>query len=239
MAASFDLFVFGATSDLVQRLFVAERAWFTSRVRKLMLVQRSTEVAAAYAGFDVVVEVADVSDAADFGARLKDIVARHATASFPMHVLPTYGQFNWTYAKTSPRFSHTEAGLQINLNCRMQIIEAFRPYASNTRFHLLGSLFANFPYLGDYALGMWYINQLPFDPAYASLDLRIYNLGGMKTRFWQHESGGANNPFVYDEIPTRAIVDAMDGSRRGAVTFYPSLPSRFACWLGRRGVRVL
>jgi hypothetical protein len=239
MTASFDLFVFGATSDLVQQLFVAERAWFQQRVRKLILVQRGTEVAAAYQGFAVEVEQADVSDVAAFGARLEQIVARHASAAFPMHVLPTYGVFNWTYAEKSPRFIHTASGLQINLNCRLQIIDAFRKFSANTRFHLLGSLFANFPYLGDCALSMWYINQLPHDPAYANLDLRIYNLGGMKTRFWNHASGPKNNPFVYEQVPTREMVTAMDAPRRGAMTFYPSLPSRFACWLGRRGIRVM
>ncbi len=234
-----DFFVFGATSELVQRLFVAERAWFEQNVRRLILVQRGTKISDAYAGFDRVVVEADVADSAAFRRALDELVAAHVTPGRSTHVLPTYGRFSWNYAERSPRFAFTDDGLQINLNCRLQIIEAFRPFAAHTRFHLLGSLFSCFPYTGDYALGMWFINQLPAQPAYRDLDLRVYNLGGMKTRFWRHDGPGGDNPMVHREIPTAALIRAMASDRRGVTTFYPTAASRIACWLGRRGVRVL
>ncbi|MCA9718852.1 MAG: hypothetical protein KC468_29550, partial [Myxococcales bacterium] len=112
--------------------------------------------------------------------------------------------------------------------------------AARTKFHLFGSLFSCFPYTGDYALSMWYVNQLPRNAEYRDLDLIIYNLGGMKTRFWDHGAGPKRNPFLHDELPTARVFEAgFIQDRRGVVNFYPSVMSRVACALGRAGVRVL
>lgn len=230
-------FVFGATSELARQLFAREREWFARRIDRLVLVQRQDEVDPVYRGFDPVLTKADVSDIAGFRAALDRIVREHAEPGRRLEVFPTYGRFTWNYAPRSPRFVFSDDGLQVNLNCRLQILDAFRACRATTTFHLLGSLFACFPYTGDYALGMWYLNQLTADPNYADFDLRVYNLGGMRTRFWRHE--GVRNPLIHAEIPTAALVAAMGGERRGSFYFYPTVGARIVCWLGRRGVRVL
>ena len=110
-----------------------------------------------------------------------------------------------------PRFEYSRDELQINLNARLQILEAFRPFASNTKFHLFGSLFGNFPYMGGYANSMWYINNVVADPKnkfYNDLDIVVHNLGGMMTKFWwRKEFGDASGPFVYKLIPTQTILN--------------------------------
>ncbi|MEZ4453041.1 MAG: hypothetical protein R3B09_26510 [Nannocystaceae bacterium] len=230
-------FVFGATSELARHLFARERAFFERRVERLVLVQRSGEIDPVYADFSPSVVQAEVSDINGFRETLDRIVAEYAEPGRRLEVFPTYGRFTWNYAPKSPRFVFSDEGLQVNLNCRLQILDAFRPFRATTTFHLLGSLFSCFPYTGDYALGMWYVNQLPTDPNYADFDLRVYNLGGMRTRFWRHE--GVKNPLIHEEIPTAALVAAMGGDRRGSFYFYPTAASRLICWLGRRGVRAL
>ncbi len=234
-----DFFVFGASSELAQRLFEQERAWLLANVRRLVLVQRSREVASAYQGFDVQLEIADAADPRAFATALEQIVQRHAQAKQHMHVFPTYGKFNWSTARR-PHFVPSQDGFQINLNSRLQIIEAFRSFAANTTFHLLGSLLSNFPYLGDYAMSMWYVNQLPSHPSYSDLDLRVYNLGGMKTRFWDHsKENTASNPFLHREIPTRQLLQAMASDQRGVTNIYPTTLSRALSGIARRGVRLL
>jgi hypothetical protein len=232
-----DFYIFGSTSELVTTLVTRERPWFEERVHRFILIQRSELVPDAYRGFDVALEQISANDAARFESDLSALVARHQSDRF-QHVLPTYGLFNLSDPPV-PRFRFNRDGLQINLNARLQILEAFRPHRARTRLHFLGSLFASFPYLGDYALSMFMLNQVVCDEAQRGLDIRIYHLGGMRTRFWDHSKIAEGHPFVYEEIPARALVSAMDSPRTGATTFYPSLTARLACFLGRRGVRVL
>jgi hypothetical protein len=219
-----DFFVFGATSEIVQKLFVDERPWFAENIRRLILVQRSSDVAEAYKGFDHVVLQADVRDARTFRGQLGEIVGAHATKERQMHVLPTYGSFNFRDGK-KPHFVFTDDG--------------FKEFHGNTTFHLFGSLLGSFPYAGDYATSMWYVNQLPTHPEYAHLDLRVYNLGGMKTRFWDHKSGAADNPFVHPDVPTAWLRERIAGSARGIFDNFPTLTARVGCTLGRSGVRML
>lgn len=233
-----DFFVFGATSELAQKLFVDERPWFLENVARLVLVQRTPEVGSAYEGFDRVVVQADASDARAFRRDLDAIVAAHASPERRLHVFPTYGAFHFR-DKPRPHFTFSDDGFQINLNSRLQILDAFKGLADRARFHLFGSLLGSFPYAGDYAMSMWFVNQLPTHPEYAHLDLRVYNLGGMKTRFWDHASGPANNPFVHAEIPTAWLRERMAGDERGVFDNFPTLTARIGCTLGRRGVRML
>lgn len=236
----FDFFVFGSTSEVMQRVIGDHRPWFAANVNRLIVTQRGETCPEVYRDLHPTSIALDCSDPHTFRARLAEIVAEHATRERPMHVFPTYGKFTWNYAAKGPVFSFSDDGMQVNLTSRLQIIEAFREYRDNTTFHLFGSLFANFPYTGDYALAMWYVNQLPRNAEYRDLSLKIYNLGGMKTRFWRHAEGPANNPFLHDDIPTAEIVQAaFHGPRKGVFTFYPSFASRIACFLGARGLRVL
>lgn len=232
-----DFYIFGSTSELITTLVTRERPWFQERIHRFILVQRSDVVPEAFRGFDVALERVAVNDAARFESELSALIARHQSDRF-QHVLPTYGVFNFS-DPPAPRFQFSRDGLQINLNARLQILEAFRPHRARTRLHFLGSLFASFPYLGDYAVSMFMLNQIVCDEARSGMDIRIYHLGGMRTGFWNHSKIGKGHPFVYEEIPTRALVNAMDSPRTGATTFYPSFAARFACFLGRRGVKVL
>ena len=234
-----DFFLFGATSDIAQRLFTDERDHFRKRIRRLILVQRRNEVSPAYSGFETSLVIADAANVRDFQAALADIVHRHATRERKMEVFPTYGVFNTFGDMSKLRFAFSDDGLQINLNSRLQVIDAFKPFHANTRFHLFGSLLGSFPYAGDYALSMWYVNQLPRHPEYKDLDLRIYNLGGMKTGFWEHAKGPKNNPFVHRDIPVRWLRQRMADEHRGTFDCYPTLVSRIAIALARRGARLL
>jgi hypothetical protein len=235
----FDFFVFGSTSELMQAFFRDHREWLAARINRLVVTQRGEAPPEIYRGFNPVSISLDCANPQRFAARLAEIVRDHATQERPMHVFPTYGVFNWNYARKNPVFAYRDDAYQINLNSRLQLIEGFRAYR-NTRFHLFGSLFANFPYTGDYALSMWYINQLPRNAEYRDLDLIVYNLGGMKTRFWNWQSM-PNNPFVYDELPTDKIFETgfLAPHNRGVFTFYPTVAARVACAFGRMGVRVL
>lgn len=236
----FDLFIFGSTSEVMQRIFRDHAAWFSDHVERLIVTQRGEGYPEVYAPFNPISIAADCADIQGFRAQLTDIVSRHGTRDRPMHVFPTFGKFNWNYADKNPVFTFSDDGLQVNLTARLQIIDAFRAYADNTTFHLFGSLFGNFPYTGDYALSMWYVNQLPRNADYRDLELKIYNLGGMKTRFWRHADGPKNNPFLHDDIPTDAIMRAaFHTAQTGVFNIYPSFASRIACFLGARGVRVL
>lgn len=236
----FDLFIFGSTSELVQAIFRDYKPWFLEHVNRLIITQRTESYPEVYQDFNPVSIQLDCANPQTFSKRLMEIASEYVSSERLTHVLPSYGTFNWNYAQKNPIFSFSEDGYQINLNARLQIIEAFRKFP-NVRFHLFGSLFANFPYTGDYALSMWYINQLPRNSAYKDLDLIIYNLGGMKTRFWKWEEGPKNNPFLYDKLPTDKIVETgfKNPQNKGIFTFYPSFPARIACFLGRQGVRVL
>jgi hypothetical protein len=234
-----DFFIFGATSEVIQRLFIEERPWLASQIRRLVLVQRTREVAPAYQGFDHVVVQAEAADAKAFREALSTIVAEHASSDRTLHVFPTYGVFNFQAKAKKPHFTFSDHGFQINLNSRLQIIDAFRPFHGNTRFHLFGSLLGSFPYTGDYATSMWYINQLPRHPEYAPLDLRVYNLGGMRTRFWDHAAGPAKNPFVHDTVPTGWLRERMADEKRGVFDNFPTPIARIACTLGRFGLRML
>ena len=236
----FDLYIFGSTSEIVQQLISSQKAWFRERTNHLYVMQRGEHCPEVYRDFPHTAISLDCADAKGFAEALRQITATHAQGTRPLHVFPTYGKFSWNYAAKNPVFRFSDDGYQINLNSRLQIIEAFRPFAKRTRFHLMGSLFANFPYTGDYALSMWYINQLPRNAEYADLHLNIYNIGGCKTRFWNHEAGPKNNPFLHDRIPTQEIFEhGFLGNQPGVFTFYPSAMSRVACFLGSRGVRVL
>jgi len=58
---------------------------------------------------------------------------------------------------------------------------------------------------------------------------------------WKWEEGPKNNPFLFEELPTDKIVETgfKNPSNKGVYTFYPTFMSRVACFLGRKGVRVL
>jgi hypothetical protein len=238
--SKFDLFVFGATSELFQDLVTKHVPWFEENVEHLFLVQRSPEPTEALRAFPrrTVVEM-DCADPKAFREGLTHLVRTHAASSRPKQVLSTYGKFSWNYGAKNPYFAFTDDGFQINLGARLQILDAFRAAGGPVRHHLLGSLFASFPYTGDYALCMWYVNQLVRSAEYADVDLAVYNIGGCRTRFWDHARGGPN-PFVHDELPTRELFRAafLDYTR-SVKTFYPTFASRIACFLGRRGLRLL
>jgi len=237
--AKADFFIFGATSELARRLFSDQREAFRDVVERLVLVQRVQDRPREYDGFDCVVVRADAENAAVFRADLDAIVRTYANADRPKHVLSTYVVFNTTGDLNRLRFAFSDSGFQINLNSRLQIIDAFMAHRQSTRFHVLGSLLGSFPYTGDYAASMWFVNQLPKHPAYADLDLRVYNLGGLKTRFWDHAAGPRNNPFLHADVPTAWLRRAMLGDRRGVLDCFPSAPARIAIGLARRGARLL
>jgi len=236
----FDLFVFGATSELFQDVVRKQAPWFEENVEHLYLVQRTEEPAEVFRSFERrTVVTLDCADPKAFRADLTELVRAHAASPRPKQVFSTYGKFTWNYAPKNPYFSFSDDGYQINLGARLQILSAFRAAGGPVRHHLMGSLFAFFPYTGDYALSMWYINQLVRSAEYADVDLAVYNIGGCRTRFWDHARGGPN-PFVHDELPTAQLFRAafLDYTR-GVKTFYPTLASRIACFLGRRGIRLL
>jgi hypothetical protein len=236
----FDLFVFGATSELFQDVVRRHTAWFEENVEHLYLVQRTPEASEVYRPLErrTVVNL-DCSDAKLFRGALTDLVATHASSSRPKQVFSTYGKFTWNYAEKNPVFSFADDGFQVNLNARLQIIDAFRKAGGPVRHHLMGSLFSCFPYTGDYALSMWYVNQLPRSAEYSDVDLSVYNIGGCRTRFWDHARGGPN-PFVHRELPTPELFRAAFLEyARGVKTMYPTFASRIACFLGRRGFRLL
>lgn len=235
----FDLFLFGSTSELIRKLVSDNKTWLKSHTRRLIVSQRRDEIPSEYKDFDVVSEPLDCSDSRGFREGLARVASRHASRDRRMHVFPTYGKFTWNYAKTSPCFTFSDDGFQVNLVSRLQILDAWKPFKANTKFHLFGSLFACFPYSGDYAASMWYVNQIPRHPEYRDLDINVYNIGGCATRFWDHATM-PNNPFLHKVAPTNEIFETgFVEERRGVFSFYPSTASRFACWLGRRGVRVL
>ena len=216
-----DLFIFGSTSEIMRQLVRERRDWLAANTRRIIISQRGA-APAEYAGLAHHVVQLDCAEPRSFRAGLQALVAEHVEPGHRNLVISTYGKFTWDYAPKAPVFRFSDDGFQINLVSRLQIIDAFRPHAATTRFHLFGSLFANFPYTGDYALSMWYINQLPRNPEYRDLDLIITNIGGCKTRFWDHSSMGGSNPFLHQEVPTRELFEAVfESKQRGLVTFYP------------------
>jgi hypothetical protein len=240
MSEKFDLYIFGSTSEIIQDLISRQKKWFLDHVNHLYVVQRKESYPDLYKDFKHTAIRLDCSDPKEFRKGLTNIVTEYATHEREMQVFSTYGQFSWNYAEKSPVFKFTDDGYQINLNSRLQIIDAFRPFGKRTKFHVMGSLFANFPYTGDYALSMWYVNQLPRNAEYADLHINVYNIGGCKTRFWDHRAGPKNNPFLHSELPTPQIFEqGFLSQARGVFTFYPSALARVACFLGARGVRVL
>ncbi len=241
----FNLFIFGSTSAILQELIRKHKNYFQEHVKTFHLIQRTNNIPEIFKEFNnVTLDIADCANAETFGKQLHGIVSKYAQAKTLMHVFPTYGVFKLNMQSKKPRFEYSRDELQINLNSRLQIIEAFRPFSSNTKFHLFGSLFGSFPYMGGYANGMWYINKVVADPAnklYKDLDIVVHNLGGMMTKFWwSKEFGDASGPFVYKEIPTETIIKHGFTHRKkdGEVyTAYPSFFSKVATFLGRKGFK--
>jgi hypothetical protein len=168
-------------------------------------------------------------------SELKSIATEFVLPTDEIYILPTYGVFSWTYEKKNPSFSFGRDNLQINLNVKLQIINQFKNN-NNVKFHLLGSLFSAFPYTGDYALSMWYINKLVKHPEYKDLDISVYNLGGMKTKFWNHQQDSGYNPFVYKNLPTTELFEKMFiNNKRGITNIYQTFISRILFFIGKRG----
>lgn len=234
-----DLYLFGSTSEILRQLVRERRDWIQANTRRVIVSQRG-EVPAEYDGLIYASVPLDCAEPRALRQGLTKLIAEHVEPGHPNLVMSTYGKFFWDYAPKSPCFRFSDEGYQVNLVSRLQLLDAFRPHAATTRFHLFGSLFANFPYLGDYALSMWAVNQLPLSPEYRDLNLIVTNIGGCKTRFWDHTSMGTSHPFMHQEVPTTALFEAVFLSeQRGVVTFYPSVGARIGCALGRMGVRVL
>jgi hypothetical protein len=227
MTNKFDLIIFGSTSELMQAIIKDHKQWFLNNVNKLTVVQRTHNFPEVYNEFNPQSIKLDCSNSLEFGRELKNIAETFSKEDRQLNIFPTYGQF---------RFQ--ESGFQINLNSRLQILDAFKGN-KNARFHFFGSLLGSFPYLGDYANSMWYLNQLPKNAEYRDLNLIIYNLGGMKTRFWDFEKRPDFKPFIHTTLPTDFVVETGFKNRnsKGVFTKYPSFMSRIATWLGRRGVR--
>jgi hypothetical protein len=169
---------------------------------------------------------------------LKNIAKEFSKSHIQLNIFPTYGPFTFDDADKNPVFRFQENGFQINLNSRLQILDAFKTN-KNARFHFFGSLLGSFPDLGDYANSMWYTNQLPKNAECRDLNLIIYNLGGMHTRFWDFKKRPDFKPFIHTTLPIEFIVDTgfRNTNNKGVFTKYPSFISRIATWLGRRGVR--
>ena len=229
MNSQFNLIVFGSTSALMQAIFQNHKAWFLEHIHELTLVQRSEEVPEVYGAFHPKLIQLDCSNPQEFGKALKEMAAEFSGKELPLNVFPTYGQFTFDYADKNPVFRFQENGFQVNLNSRLQILNAFREI-KNVRFHLFGSLLGNFPYLGDYSNSMWYINQLPKNAEFRDLNLIIYNLGGLKTRFWDYNKRPDFGPFIHSTIPTEFIVEKgfKNPENKGVFTKYPSFISRIA-----------
>jgi hypothetical protein len=241
----FDLFIFGSSSAVIQELVKQHRDYFEKSVRSFHLVQRSETIPTVFHGFkQVTLDFADCSNAERFESSLSKIVSKYAQKEIPMHVFPTYGTFKMDTQAKKPRFEYSRDGFQINLNSRLQVLEAFRPYTENTRFHLFGSLFANFPYMGEYANSMWYINNVVADSenkCYNTLDVVVHNLGGMMTKFWwKAEHGDVSGAFIYKKIPTADILShGFTHRKKGGEVYtkHPSFISKVASFLGRRGMK--
>jgi hypothetical protein len=241
----FNLFIFGSTSAIIQELIKKHESYFQKHVKTFHLIQRTNDVPEVFKKFDnVTLDIADCANAETFEKQVNEIVSKHTQTETQMHVFPTYGTFKLDMQSKKPRFEYSRDGLQINLNSRLQILEAFRPYASNTKFHLFGSLFGSFPYMGGYANSMWYINKVVADPAnkfYKDLDIVVHNLGGMMTKFWwSKEFGDASSPFVYKEIPTETILKhGFTHRKKGGEVYteYPSFFSKVATFFGRKGLK--
>jgi len=241
----FDVFIFGSTSAVIQELIAKHTDYFKKNVRSFHLVQRSETIPPVFQEFNTVtLDFADCSNAENFESSLSKIVSKYAQKEILMHVFPTYGTFKMDTQAKKPRFDYSRDDFQINLNSRLQVLEAFRPYAENTRFHLFGSLFANFPYMGGYANSMWYINNVVADSEnkhYNTLDIVVHNLGGMMTKFWwKEEHGDVSGAFIYKEIPTAELLTrGFTHRKKGgeAYTNHPSFFSKVATFLGRRGMK--
>ncbi|MFT4848789.1 MAG: hypothetical protein ACI83B_001324 [Sediminicola sp.] len=124
-----------------------------------------------------------------------------------MHVFPTYGIFKLDMQSEKRRFEYSRDELEINLNSSLKLLEAFRTYASNTKFQLFGSLFGYFPYMRVYVNSLWYINKIVADPANKFLNIVVHNLGRMMIKFWwRKELRDALGHFVYKEIQTETIL---------------------------------
>jgi len=241
----FDLFLFGSNSEIFQKLLEEHEVYFRENVNTFHLIQRHNTIPEVFKKFEnKTLDIADCANAETFEIQLKDITSKYASRNRSMHVFPSYGIFNLDMQSPKPRFEYSRDELQINLNARLQILEVFRPFAFNTKFHLFGSLFGNFPYMGGYANSMWYINNVVADPKnkfYKDFDIVVHNLGGMMTKFWwRKEFGDASGPFVYKLIPTQTILNHGFKNRKkgGEVyTAYPSLFSEVASFFGRRGLK--
>jgi len=234
----FDLLIFGSTSELVMSLINDYKNWFLENVNELTIVQRINNIPKVYKDFNPSLIILDCANHKEFGIELKKISEKYSKSKIPINIISTYGQFTFDYAKKNPVFRFQEDGFQINLNSRLQILNYFKDN-KNVRFHFFGSLLGSFPYLGDYALSMWYINQLPKNAEYKNLNLIIYNLGGMKTKFWDYKRRPDFKPFVHDFLPTKFIFDTgfKNTSNKGVFTNYPSFTAKVVTWLGKKGFR--
>jgi hypothetical protein len=238
MTNKFDLIIFGSTSELIQAIVKEHKQWFLDNVNELTVVQRTDNFPEVYKQFNPKSIKLDCSNAQEFGRELKNIAQNFSNSERQLNIFPTYGQFTFDYADKNPVFRFQENGFQINLNSRLQILDAFKDN-KNVRFHFFGSLLGSFPYLGDYANSMWYINQLPKNAEYRDLNLIIYNLGGMQTRFWDFKRRPDFKPFIHTTLPTDFVLQTgfKNPKNKGVFTKYPSFMSRIATWMGRRGVR--
>ena len=206
MNNKFDLIIFGSTSELMQVIIKDHKKWLLDNVNELTVVQRTDNYPEIYNDFNPKSIKLDCSNSQEFGAKLKSIATEFENTNRQLNIFPTYGQFTFDYSEKNPVFRFQENGFQVNLNSRLQILDAFKDN-KNARFHFFGSLLGSFPYLGDYANSMWYINQLPKNAEYKDLNLIIYNLGGMQTRFWDFKKRPDFKPFIHTKLPTDFIIE--------------------------------
>lgn len=238
MPSTFDFVIFGSTSEFMQAIVRDHKPWFLEHVHELTVIQRTDAFPEVYRDFNPHSLTLDCANPQEFGRALRSLAERFAHRDRPLNIFPTYGSFSFDYADVNPVFRFQEDGFQVNLNSRLQILDAFRANR-NARFHFFGSLLGSFPYLGGYATSMWYINQLPRNAEYRDLNLIIYNVGGLKTRFWDFQRRPDFTPFLHQTLPTDFVVETgfRNPENKGVFTKYPSVLSRLATWLGRRGVR--
>lgn len=234
MTNKFDLIIFGSTSELIQAIIKEHKQCFLDNVNELTVVQWADNFPEIYKQFYPKSIKLDCSNAQEFGRELKNIAQNFSNSERHLNIFPTYGQFTFDYADKNSVFRFQENGFQINLNSRLQILDAFKDN-KNVRFHFFGSLLGSFPYLGDYANSMWFIHQLPKNAEYRDLNLIIYNLGGMQTRFWDFKRRPDFKPFIHTSLPTDFVVQTgfKNLNNKGVFTNYPSFIARIAAWKTR------
>ena len=235
----FDLFLFGSTSELVRKLVGDHHDWFKRRVRRLVVSQRGTAVPPEYAGFDFVPEPLDCADPRAFRAGLAEVVARHASRDRLMHVFPTYGKFTWDYAKRSPCFAYADDGFQVTSapGSRSSKRSGPSPGPPSSTSSARSSPASRTAASTRRACGS--STSLPRHPAYRDLDVNVYNIGGCKTRFWNHRSM-PNNPFLHDAPPTdRILRGRIRRQAKGRVLVLPVDGRAAGLLAGAEGARLL